>query len=637
MKNNILKKFIIGLISILVLIFIIAFNYTATIKAQSPSTSTSASVSTSPSTAPNPGGVSTGGSADQEGGCEGEDTSCPRPNTLTPWAGDVKDSLSKSLKQSNITTAWGLTLDFINVIAIFALLAIAFANILHLDVETWDFKRMIPALVIALILANFSHLLSRAIIDFAAMLMNFFVPKNETMNVSFNLMTGMFSGFIQNPLNAYGAAGIAAFVVFMFTPVGYAAIVIAFLILFLPAVIILILFLLLAVRVYVIWFLVIVSPIAFFAIMFSVFQKQIQWWWTWFFSWVFMGPIVYFMIYIAEGFARSDMFQDSGGTLPCFDPTAGQQVGGFTKYLFVNALLVLAIIIPFMLGKSVFLPLWKYFGKYAAMGAGIGVSAGGTLATQKLGKGVSWAGKKIPGKAGALVGKLGKGMEDAIAPHILIPAAQGYLEERGKARVGAAAKQIQKEVEKLPGGRSFNRDMNREFGIKNGANFAQGSGWEVGSLGADEDRIVAAHLNAAPNKLGTNASQEDVNIIAFRMQRLRQLTGLDGRKDAQGHVVRGHGLLAFSDVYKPAKDLIDVEEEIHKKSGRRINSKKFKEIRKQVDEEVAAARGARAPDTKEHPQAQQFSAQDIQNGTAVALDQDLREKNLGYTATRRTI
>jgi hypothetical protein len=333
--------------------------------------------------------------------------------------------LSETLKQSNITTAWGLTLDFINVIAIFVLLAIAFANILHLDAENWNFKRMIPALVIGLILANFSHLLCRAIIDFAAMLMNFFVPKNETMNVSFNLMIGMWSGLIQTPL--IGAAGIAAVVVFMFTPLGCAAIVIAAILLFLPAIIIFILFLILAVRVYVIWFLVIVSPIAFFLIMFSSFQKQIQWWWTWFFQWVFMGPIVYFMIYIAEGFARSDMFQSSGGTLPCFDPTSGQQVDGFTKYLFVNALLVLAIIIPYMLGKSVFAPLWKYFGQYAAKAGGGLLLGAGTGLTHRAGKLLQKS--KIPGLT-----HIGKGMEDQYNPMHVPGAVSGFLEDYGKAQ-----------------------------------------------------------------------------------------------------------------------------------------------------------------------------------------------------------
>ncbi|MCX6811480.1 MAG: hypothetical protein NT039_02190 [Candidatus Berkelbacteria bacterium] len=361
--------------------------------------------------------TSSGGSADQEGGCGEKDTSCKEPNPLTPWQGDVKDSLSESLKQSNITTAWGLTLDFINVIAIFMLLAIAFANILHIDAENWNFKRLIPALVIGLILANFSHLICRAIIDFAAMLMNFFVPKNETMNVSFNLIIGMWSDLIQNPIG--GALGIAAIVGFMFLGLGCAAIVVAFILLFLPAIIILILFLMLAVRVYVIWFLVIVSPIAFFTIMFSVFQKQIEWWWKWFFQWVFMGPIVYFMIYIAEGFARSDMFQNAGGTLPCFDPTAGEQVSGLSKYLFVNALLVLAIIIPYMMGKQIFAPLWKYFGQYAAKAGGGLLLGAGTGATKLLGKGLKAT--RIP-----VVSHLGGLMEKQINP-MYLPGAIGGL------------------------------------------------------------------------------------------------------------------------------------------------------------------------------------------------------------------
>lgn len=588
-----------------------------------------------PSTSPG-SGTTTG----QEGGCAGEIPECATPKQFQPWlgigTGDVDQSLSESLKQSNITTAWGLTLDLINVIAIFVLLAIAFANILHLgERDEYNFKRLIPALVIGLILANFSHLLCRAIIDFAAMLMNFFIPKNETMNVSYNLVVGMWGGFIQQPLVGAAVAfgtGIVTVVGFMLGGLGCAVIVVAAILLLLPVIIIGILFLLLAVRVYVIWFLVIISPIAFFLIMFSAFQKQIQWWWTWFFQWVFMGPIVYFMIYIAEGFTRGNMFPAPTGGLQCFDLSAGSQVDGLTKYLFVNALLVLAIIIPYMMGKQVFVPLWKYFGSYAAKATGVGISAGGTLATKGVGKLTKGTLGRIPGRTGKFFGAIGGGMEKAIAPHLLIPAAQQYFKERGEAQVGAAQKQIQKSVESLPGGRNFNRDMNKEWGIKNGSNFAQGSGWGCGALSADQDRIVSANLNGAAIKRGTNASREDLNIQGFRMQRLRRLTGLDGRTDASGEVVKGHELLKYDDVYGPGKDLIDVEQAIHKKSGGRVNAKRFKGVRERVDEEVSAAHEARGAKGS----ATTYMAEDVMNGTAVTLDGDLREGNLGYMASRRT-
>ena len=121
-----------------------------------------------------------------------------------PYITRTKDeTISESLKQGNIATAWALSLDLVNVLAIFVLLAIAFANILHLgERDSFSYKRMIPAFVVGLIAANLSHLISRAIIDFAGMLMNFFVPKEQAVDTVYNIIIGMFSGWFGNTSGA---------------------------------------------------------------------------------------------------------------------------------------------------------------------------------------------------------------------------------------------------------------------------------------------------------------------------------------------------------------------------------------------------------------------------------------------------
>lgn len=312
-------------------------------------------------------------------GCQNDPT-CPPPHTpATVQILPVKHTVSESLKQGNIATAWALSLDVVNVLAIFMLLAIAFANILHIgEREMFSFKRMIPAFVIGLILANFSHLICRAIIDFAGMLMNFFVPKEQAANVVYNIYIGMFGGWTGAAV--MGAAGIGGFVLIFFpltTLAGCGIIILATLILGFPIVITAVLWFLLAIRTYILWLLVILSPIAFFGMFFDPLKKTIGMWWTWFLKWTFMGPIAYFFIYLAEGFARDTSTNNS--VAGCIDLSNADQVGGFTKYLIVNALLIMAIYIPYVLGDKL-MAGWAGFGKFlGGMGlwAGAGTGAAG--------------------------------------------------------------------------------------------------------------------------------------------------------------------------------------------------------------------------------------------------------------------
>lgn len=300
----------------------------------------------------------------------------PSPPVITPH---TEETLSQQLKKSNIATAWAFALDVVNVLAIFILLAIAFANILHLGERgSFSFKRMIPALVIGLIAANFSHLICRAIVDFAAMLMAYFIPPAEAGNVVYQIIIGMFNGW-HNIAITLAAGGIAAVVGSLLIPgLGCGLLVLVVVLLALPVIIMIILWFLLYVRTFIIWFLVIVSPIAFFGMFFDPLKKTVMMWWNWFLQWTFMGPIAYFIIYITVGFARNENILPSGA-YPCLTQESLNQVGGFTKYLFVNAMLILAVYIPIALGGKL-MSGWAGFGKFLGglgLWAGAGTGAAG--------------------------------------------------------------------------------------------------------------------------------------------------------------------------------------------------------------------------------------------------------------------
>lgn len=94
---------------------------------------------------------------------------------LTQSIGGQNDSLEAELSKSNepLVEAWRLSLGIVNIVVIIALLAIAFANILHLNINTYAAKKALPGLALGVVGANASLLLIRFLLDVAQALMSF--------------------------------------------------------------------------------------------------------------------------------------------------------------------------------------------------------------------------------------------------------------------------------------------------------------------------------------------------------------------------------------------------------------------------------------------------------------------------------
>ncbi|MDP3993255.1 MAG: hypothetical protein Q8Q05_03550 [bacterium] len=96
---------------------------------------------------------------------------------LTQGAGEQTGVLEANLagtgSNKGFHDAWKFSLGLINIFVILALLAIAFANILHLNINTYAAKKALPGLVIGVIGANASLLLIRFILDVAKSLQIF--------------------------------------------------------------------------------------------------------------------------------------------------------------------------------------------------------------------------------------------------------------------------------------------------------------------------------------------------------------------------------------------------------------------------------------------------------------------------------
>jgi len=428
---------------------------------------------------------------------------------------DETNNLSENLRSSNVTAAWGFVLDFVNVIAIFALLAIAFASILHIDVETYNIKRMLPALIIGLILANLSHLICRAIIDFATMLMQYLIPYEQRGEFVRDLIEGIFGGFTN--LVGVGAAGLVGGIIgFFFGGVGCGILAVTVIILTFPVIVMVILWFLLFIRTYVVWLLVILSPLVFFGMFLPPTQKIVGQWWGQFLRWVFMGPIVFFILAVTRQFALG-MEPGSSGTT--FSDAA--DVHGISRWLFSMAMMCFAIFVPFALGGDL-MKMWGKAGKWLGLGGAKAVSGTTAGLTKAGGKKLEAWGKRRGGALGGIAKSLGGRMSTQMAPHLIVPAARAYLEDKEKADVAETKRQMQRTARKyIPGTlRNQSAEWAREQGETAGVRQSSASlkEWAMAGIRTGDERNIAASVYG----LSVRAQHADVSM-AERMEATRVL------------------------------------------------------------------------------------------------------------------
>jgi hypothetical protein len=176
---------------------------------------------------------------------------------------------------------WSSVRIFTNTLYGIAIIIIAFANMLRINIKEYELKIMLPRLIITVLLVNLSWLICSFIIDIGNVL---------TISVS-NL--SKFADFTKNPpdlswASLVNSAGDIA---------SFGGTIFFILILFVIAVILgLYLVFLMAFRVAVIWMLVAVSPIAYSLQLLPFTKKIYSQWWSTFAQWVFMGAIVQFSL-----------------------------------------------------------------------------------------------------------------------------------------------------------------------------------------------------------------------------------------------------------------------------------------------------------------------------------------------------
>ena len=249
-----------------------------------------------------------------------------------------------------IKDMWQLLLNFVNGFVILVLIFVAFAQILRLNINTYGVKKILPALVFAIIAANFSFLFCRLLVDVANILISYFLTNTGAGGAIIGASSGSFSSAswaspatqgVQAAMNTtspnYG-------VIFWF--------VIAQFLVFAAGIIILILAFLFFVRLWLIYFLVALAPIAFMATVLPQTKKLFSEWWTNFSKWVFMPVISVFWLWLGAAWLNVLKVSVSGDN------------AFVLTFIFSGVCFYLAITTPFKAGGAI-MGQWSKLGKGA--------------------------------------------------------------------------------------------------------------------------------------------------------------------------------------------------------------------------------------------------------------------------------
>lgn len=247
-----------------------------------------------------------------------------------------------------VRNVWTQIRNIINYLGMAFLIYVAFMNILRIEMNSYAIKKVLPALIMGVILANFSFLICRFFVDLANVGMDLLINSPGGVNA-------MSSG------NNFGIAGAFALKIdhakFLtdVDKLNYSYIFAALLfciVEFAGAIIILILSFLFFLRNYMIYFLVALSPLAFMVSGIPMAKSAWNQWWTQFTKWTFMPIVSLFWLWI--GSLWLEPFRNLSGS--------GTGSGWLLAVIFAGVCFYLAITTPFKMGGAI-MGQWSKLGK----------------------------------------------------------------------------------------------------------------------------------------------------------------------------------------------------------------------------------------------------------------------------------
>lgn len=262
----------------------------------------------------------------------------------TAHAGDFESELKNP--ESVIVRIWKYARSLLNILVVAALLAIAFANIFHFNINTYAAKKMLPGLVIGVIAANGSLLIIRFLADVTQALSQLAVDmigRGTTIKtlVAFEFPRAIGEAAITALIASFAVGTVGAFFTGGLSLIGWVLIMLAFVLYYLFLVIAFAFALLK--RIIVLYFLTMLSPLAFVAYGIPQFQKYFYQWWEHFLRHLFLFPVILF------GMSATVVLADQLGVMDYVDLTS---ISSVVSMILVMAAATMVLKLPKIFTKG---------------------------------------------------------------------------------------------------------------------------------------------------------------------------------------------------------------------------------------------------------------------------------------------
>ncbi|MFC1656397.1 hypothetical protein ACFL14_00305 [Patescibacteria group bacterium] len=274
-----------------------------------------------------------------------------------------------------VISSWRIIRSLINIALVLILLLAAFSNILQINIDTYAVKKVLPAMVLSIILANLSLFICRMFLDASNALSYALVGAEAGGDMGQQVVDHIFNalGLTSIMINGEVSVGEAFKYLQDLGPVddfGVIALLLLVVVIFVPVVILMLLiWLLFWGRNIALTLLIIASPLAFFALSFPFSQSLFKKWWGFWLTWAFLPVTLLFLIRIASEIGTSNIADSSS----------------FAIWIIGVVLLGFAVIAPFKMGGWMGATLAFAGGFLAARGLDFGKRWGKTRYLEALG------------------------------------------------------------------------------------------------------------------------------------------------------------------------------------------------------------------------------------------------------------
>ncbi len=342
------------------------------------------------------------------------------------------------INEPSIISAWVIIRDLCNMFFILILLVVAFATILRR--ESYEWKKILPKLLIMAVLINFSRIICGLIIDASQIVMLTFVNTWANTGGEFVDMFKMYD-FFSGTFNIKNITTSNWSVLQVVS-----GMIIGIMFLIISGIVLLVAMAVFTMRVIMLWIYIVLSPLAFMAAAFPAGQKYASQWWSEFIKYILNGPALAFFIWLALVTSKQItddkiFFNNPANAEQCFGITQGMCLNNFLPFIISIAMLLGGLMITQQIGGvgSSIAGKGLAWAKRAPMmfgkGAMKGMVTAGAWGARKVKTGafsnifaerkitkvqgvdgkwtdrVSWTGKFGSGKIGAAIGKAAYGLE----------------------------------------------------------------------------------------------------------------------------------------------------------------------------------------------------------------------------------